>query len=68
MEAKVSIFFRSGAGFFIIAGLCFLASAITAVRYYLMTGNWFAASSGGTVAVGVVIFVLGILVRSKNTR
>jgi len=60
--------FQSGALFFIIAGLCFLAAAITAVRYYLMTGNWFAASSGGTVAVGVVIFILGILVRSKNTK
>ncbi len=60
--------FQSGAGFFIIAGLCFLAAAITAVRYFLMTGNWFAKSSGGTVAVGLVICILGILVRSKYTK
>jgi len=59
--------FRSGAFFFIIAGISFLAAAITAVRYW-MTDNGSVARSGGTVAVGVVMFILGIAVRSKHTK
>ena len=59
--------FRSGAVFFIIAGISFLAAAITAVRYW-MTDNGSVASSGGTVAFGVVMLILGIAVRSKNTK
>ena len=59
--------FRSGTAFFIIAGLCFLSAAITAVRYW-MTDNGSVATSGGTVAVGAVMFIVGIAVRSKNTK
>jgi hypothetical protein len=59
--------FRSGTALFIIAGLCFLSAAITAARYW-MTDNGSAATSGGTVAVGVVMFILGIAVRSKNAK
>jgi hypothetical protein len=59
--------FQSGAAFFIVAGLCFLAATITAVRYW-MTDNGSVATSGGTVAVGVVMLVVGIAVRSKNTK
>ena len=46
--------FRSGAVFFIIAGISFLAGAIT--------------SSGGAVANGVVMLLIGIVIRSKNTK
>jgi hypothetical protein len=66
-EVSMRNLFRSGAVFFIVAGLCFLAASITAVRYW-MTDDDSIASSGGTVAVGVVMFVLGIVVRNKNTK
>ena len=56
--------FRSGAVFFIIAGISF---AIAAVRY-LMTDNGSAVTSGGLVANGVVMFGIGIAIRRKNTK
>ena len=59
--------FRSGTALFVIAGILFLASVITTVRHW-MTDNGSPASSGGAVAVGVVMFVLGIVVRRKNTK
>lgn len=52
--------FRSGAVFLIIAGLCFV---ITAIKYF-MTDN---ASPGGVVATGVVCLVIGLALGSKNT-
>ena len=64
-EARMRNLFQSGAAFFIVAGMCFLAAAITAVRY-MVTDNDSVASSGGTVAMGVVMFILGIAVRNKN--
>jgi hypothetical protein len=42
-------------------------AAITAVRY-LMTDNGSAVTSGGAVANGVVMLVIGIVIRSKNTK
>lgn len=59
--------FRSGAVFFMIAGILFLKPAITTVRD-LMTDNGSAATSGGAVAIGVVMLVLGMVIRSKNTK
>ena len=56
--------FRSGAVFFIIAGISFLVAA----SRYLMTDNGSAVSSGGLVANGVVMFLIGILIRRKNTE
>ena len=56
--------FRSGAVFFILAGICFLVVALK----YLMTDNGSSASSGALVATGVVWFVIGIAIRRKNTK
>jgi len=58
--------FRSGTAFFIIAGICFVAAAITGIRYWMTDKG--SASSGGTVAVGVVMFVIGLAIRRKNTE
>lgn len=59
--------FQSGAAFFIVAGLCFVAATITAVRYW-MTDDSSLATSGGTVAVGTVMLVLGMATRKKNAK
>ena len=56
--------FRSGAVFFIIAGVLLLIAA----GKYLMTDNGSAVTSGGAVAMGVIMLVMGIVVRSKNTK
>jgi hypothetical protein len=53
--------------FFIVAGMCFVAATITAVRYW-MTDDSSLASSGGTVAVGVVMLILGLATRKKNVK
>lgn len=59
--------FRSGAVFFIVAGILFLKPAITTVRD-LMTDNGSAVSSGGAAAIGVVMLVLGMVIRCKYTK
>ena len=59
--------FRSGAAFLIIAGICFVVAAITGVKY-LMTDNGSAVTAVIMVANGVVWLVIGIAVRSKNTK
>jgi len=59
--------FRSGAVFFIIAGFSFLAAAFTAVTY-LLTGNGSAAFLGALVVSLLGMLVIGIAIRSKNTK
>lgn len=59
--------FRSGAAFLIIAGISFLAAAITGVKY-LMTGNGSVAVPVTTAASAMVWLVIGIAIRSKNTK
>ena len=56
--------FRSGTVFFVLAGISFLVVALK----YLMTDNGSAGSSGAFVATGVVWFVIGLAIRSKNTK
>jgi len=59
--------FRSGAAFMIIAGISFAAAAITGVKY-LLTGTVSAAIPGVMVANAVVWLIIGMAVRSKNTK
>jgi len=54
-EAKTRNLFRSGTVFFIIAGISFLVAAIK-------------ETAGGLVVNGVVMLVIGIVIRSKNTK
>ena len=56
--------FRSGVVFFMLAGISFLVVALK----YLMTDNGSAGSSGALVATGVVWLVIGLAIRSKNTK
>ena len=56
--------FRSGAVFFILAGISFLVAALK----YLMTDNGSSGSSGALAATGVVWFVIGLAIRKKSTK
>ena len=59
--------FQSGTAFFIIAGISFLAAAIISVKYF-MTDDASAAPTGGMVASGVVMLVIGMAIRKRNTK
>ena len=54
--------FRSGAVFFIIAGISFLVAA----GKYLLPGNDSAAFPGALVVNALVMLTIGIAVRRKN--
>ena len=56
--------FRSGAVFFVLAGISFLVVALK----HLMTENDSSVGSGALVATGVVWFVIGLAIRRKNTQ
>jgi hypothetical protein len=58
--------FQSGTAFFIIAAISFVAAAISSAKYFL-TDDGSAARTGGAVANGVVMLMLGMAVRKRNT-
>ena len=63
----MSNLFRSGTAFFIVAGISFLAAAITTVRYF-MTEDGSVAPTGGVVANGVVMMIVGMAIKKKNAQ
>ena len=56
--------FRSGAVFFIIAGISFVVAA----GKYLLTDNGSAAFPGALVVNALVMLAIGIAVRRKNIK
>jgi hypothetical protein len=56
--------FRSGAAFFILAGISFVVAALR----YLMADNGSEGKSGALVAIGVVWLVIGLAIRKKNAK
>ena len=59
--------FRSGTAFLIVSGLSFLAAAITGFKA-LVTGDGSGVIAGACIGNAVVWLVIGLAVRSKNTK
>jgi xanthine/uracil permease len=59
--------FRSGTAFLMVSGISFLAAAIIVAKR-LVTGDGSTAIAGASIGSAVVWFVIGLAVRSKNTK
>jgi hypothetical protein len=59
--------FRSGTAFLIVSGISFLTAAIIGVKT-LVTGVGSTAIAGASIGNAVLWLVIGLAVRSKNTK
>ena len=59
--------FRSGTAFLIVSGISFLTAAIIGFKA-LVTGDGSTAIAGASIGNAVVWLVIGLAVRSKNTK
>ena len=59
--------FRSGTAFLIVSGISFLTAVIIGFKA-LVTGDGSTAIAGASIGNAVVWLVIGLAVRSKNTK